>query len=70
MSMNEISSLISTIGFPIAACVALAYYTYKQTLLHKEEISSLSNVIERNTIVLEKLSSKMDIYMKEQDDGK
>lgn len=57
---------ISNLGFPIAACIALAWYVRnrdkahkeeieKRDKLHKEEIDKLSNVVENNTLVLNKI---------------
>lgn len=40
--MNEIATLISTIGFPIAACVALGWYVSKQ-------LEKFRDTVENNT---------------------
>ena len=46
---------ISNLGFPIAACIALAWYVRNRDKAHKEEIDKLSNVVENNTLVLNKI---------------
>lgn len=57
---------ISNLGFPIAACIALAWYVRnrdkahkdeidKRDRLHKDEIDKLSAVVENNTLVLNKI---------------
>lgn len=68
---NSIVELVSTVGFPIVMCGAMAYYVkylnekhteeVKQlNEQHKEEVSKLTTTIENNTIVMEKLSTKID----------
>lgn len=69
--MNEIVSIITQVGFPIAACVAMGYYVKytndKQrdevsslNERHAEEMKSLSSALENNTIALTKLCEKID----------
>lgn len=57
--MNEIASIVSTVGFPIVACGGLAWYIYRLTNLHREEITKLSDVIERNTRAIDKLTREV-----------
>lgn len=57
--LTAISTAISTVGFPIAACVALFWFNYKQTELHREETQKLSETINNNTVALTKLSEKI-----------
>lgn len=52
--------MISSVGFPIFACCCVAYYAYKETILHKEEVLQLKDTIDRNTTVLEKILTKID----------
>ena len=69
--MNEIISLISTVGFPIVACIFVAVYTTKQTdnyradikemqQQHKEEMQHVTEALNNNTVVLQKLCDKLD----------
>ena len=60
--MQEIETLITTVGFPIAMCLLFAWYIYKRDerdsakdLDHKEEMDKLSEAITNNTVVIEKL---------------
>lgn len=53
--MNELLSAISTVGFPIAACIALFYSNQKSEERHKEEMSKLDSAIDNNTIAITKL---------------
>lgn len=69
--MNEIISIISAVGFPIVACIGMAYFfakvndSYRSDIkemntLHKEEMKTMTEAINNNTIVLQKLVDKMD----------
>lgn len=60
--MQEIETLITSVGFPIAMCLLFAWYIYKRDerdndkdLKHKQEVDTLSEAITNNTIVMEKL---------------
>lgn len=51
--MNEIVSIISTVGFPIACCLVLSYYVFKVTESNRQE---LKNVNEKLQEIIEKTS--------------
>ena len=60
--MQEIETLITTVGFPIAMCLLFAWYIYKRDEKdttkdneHKKEVDKLSEAITNNTIVMEKI---------------
>ena len=60
--MQEVETLITTVGFPITMCLLFAWYIYKRDekdrskdLEHKEEVDKLSEAITNNTVVMEKL---------------
>lgn len=60
--MQEVETLITTVGFPIAMCLLFAWYIYKRDekdsakdMEHKQEVDKLSEAISNNTIVMEKL---------------
>lgn len=63
--MQEVLTAIATVGFPIVACIALFYYIYKQGERHKEEINALTQALNNNTVVLAKLSEKIDVLTQE-----
>ena len=71
--MQEVETLITTVGFPIAMCLLFAWYIYKRDERdsakdseHKEEVDKLSEVITNNTIVMEKILKVLSL--KEGDD--
>ena len=60
--MQEVETVITTVGFPIAMCLLFAWYIYKRDekdiakdTEHKEEVDKLSEAITNNTIVMEKI---------------
>lgn len=53
--MNEVATIISSLGFPIVACGALGWYVYRLTQIHREEVKRLADVIANNTRAIEKL---------------
>lgn len=56
MDISTISTIISTVGFPIATCIAMFWYINKQSDIHKQEIDKLSDALNNNTIALTKLT--------------
>lgn len=72
MDVSTIVSLISSLGFPIVACIYMAGYTRKQIDVyrqdikelqaeHKEEIGRVTEALDNNTKALIELSA----YIKE-----
>ena len=59
MDVNVITQLIGSLGFPIAACVALFYRMNKQDEQHKEEMTKITESLNNNTIALTRLSEKL-----------
>lgn len=68
--MNEWVQIISSLGFPIVACVACGLFIkfMFETFLkqiegirdeHKEEVEKMTNAINNNTIVIQKLVDKI-----------
>ena len=63
--MQDIVNAISTVGFPIAMCLILSYEIKGMTDSHKEETNALKDALNNNTIVLEKILTKLDLDEKE-----
>lgn len=53
--MSSISQLISSVGFPIAACVALFWQMNRESTQHKEEMDALKESLNQNTLAITKL---------------
>lgn len=58
--INDVSTLISTLGFPIAMCLIMCYYINKINDAHKEESDKFAEALNNNTVVLQKLCDKLD----------
>lgn len=69
--MNDILTAVQTVGFPIVCCIGLGYYVKYMTdknkdeidkinELHREEMKSLAEALNNNTIALTRLCEKMD----------
>ena len=67
--MQDIVNAISTVGFPIAMCLILSFEIKVMTESHKEETNALKDALNNNTIVLEKILTKLDLDEKEQKNG-
>lgn len=50
-----ILDLISNVGFPIFVCIVLLYQGKKEEDKHEEEVNKLSEALNNNTLVLQKL---------------
>lgn len=61
--INELSTLISTLGFPIGMCLIMCYYINKINDAHKEESDKFADALNNNTVVLQKLCDKLDSGM-------
>lgn len=55
----DVTALLGNYAFPMVACIFMAYYVKEIQKQHSDEVSKLREVLERNTIVLEKLSTKI-----------
>ena len=61
MDVNAIIQIISGVGFPIAACLICFWYVNKLTETHKEEVNKLTDALNNNTLVMQKLCDKMGV---------
>ena len=60
MEPNTIVQIISTVGFPIFACVALGWLLYREQNDHKEEMNTLTDALNRNTVVMAELKQLLE----------
>ena len=60
MSVDSIITIISQFGFPILVCLICFWYIYYTNKSHKEEINKLTDAVNNNTIVMNKLIDKLD----------
>lgn len=57
--MTEIVQAISTVGFPITMCIIMMYYMQKNNESHKEEVDTLKDAINNNTLVMTQVLDKL-----------
>ena len=55
MDFSAVSQLISSVGFPVAACVALFWQMNRESTQHKEEMDALKESLNQNTLAITKL---------------
>ena len=71
MDMNVIMQAVTTVGFPIVCCGAMAWYVKYVTDKNREQISMLNEqhhsemnqvteAVNNNTLALQKLCDKLD----------
>ena len=60
MDMQNVATLIGSLGFPIVACIMLFWYINKRDDIHKEEINKLSEAVNNNTLVMQKLLDRLE----------
>lgn len=58
-NIDIVLNAITMVGFPIVMCVILLWYIYKSQKNHKEEVTRLTEAIQNNTVVMEKILTKI-----------
>lgn len=58
--IKDITTIITTLGFPIALCLMLMWYIKDLTEKHKSETDSFVDALNGNTIAIQKLADKLD----------
>lgn len=59
MDANVIVQIVSSLGFPIACCIAMFWQNNKLNESHKAEVSKLNEAINNNTIALNHIIDKL-----------
>lgn len=60
MDVGTITNIIGTLGFPIAACIYMAYVNAKQTEAHKEEMSKMTEAVNELKVAITSLVDKIN----------
>lgn len=60
MDVSMVTSLIGSLGFPIACCIALFYQLHKSDENHKEEMQKVTEALNQNTIAITQLTEKLE----------
>lgn len=69
MDIQAITSLISSVGFPIAMCLMMAYYIKSLLQNHKDEMDSIRNEINALNLTIQKLINTVERNNDFYDDG-
>ena len=67
--MTDIMTMISTLGFPITACVAMGLYVKYIGDLFLKELDKLNNTLDKNTIQLAKILAKIGEDIEDNEKG-
>lgn len=59
MDISAVSQLVTTIGFPIVMCGAMAYYVKYITDKQREERQQMVEAVNNNTLAIQKLCVKL-----------
>lgn len=59
MDVNGITTMISSLGFPIAACIYMAVINQKQAQTHREEIAKMTEAVDSLKIAIIKLTERL-----------
>lgn len=61
MDAEAIIQAVSTLGFPIVMCAALLYYLNLERVSHKEEMESMKDALDRNTVIMTELKEMLTV---------
>lgn len=78
MEINEVTTLIGTLGFPIVMCLGMAWYVKyitdknreqiaKLNEQHQTELKEITTSVNNNTMAISKLTDKLDIWFQSSD---
>lgn len=59
--MDNFFQIVTNLGFPIAVCGYLFWERFQERKDHKEETKAMTEALEKNTIVLEKILTKLGV---------
>jgi hypothetical protein len=60
MDFNALITAIGSLGFPIVACILMGYMFIKFTDNYRADIKSMTEIVNNNTLALNKLIDKLD----------
>lgn len=60
MSIDDLLTAISTVGFPIVLAFGLLYVVLMIFKAYREDVDKLKEALNNNTLVLQKLIDKLD----------
>ena len=70
MDSQAFSQLISSVGFPIVACMIMWKSLQDSTAAHKQEMDGMKESLNQNTLVLSELKQMLKDFKEASDGGK
>lgn len=61
MDITTLSSVITTVGFPIAMCIIMMLYVKELNDKQSSESKYMTEAINKNTLVIQKLCDQLNI---------
>ena len=58
---QTILTAISSLGFPIVCCLIVLYMYWRSDQTHKAEVDKLSEAVQNNTVVMEKILTHLEM---------
>lgn len=63
MDIESVTSLITTVGFPIVCCIYMAYMVKDMNEKHQSEMNSMRDALNANTNAIDKLEALINQLM-------
>lgn len=63
MDLESVTSLITTVGFPIVCCIYMAYMVKDMNEKHQSEMNSMRDSLNANTNAISKLEALINQLM-------
>jgi preprotein translocase subunit YajC len=64
MDIDNITTIISNVGFPVGMCLLLFFYMEKQNERHQQETDKINDTLKDNTKVLSELTTLIKTLVK------
>lgn len=64
MDTNALIQAVGSLGFPIVMSGALLYYLNLERESHKEEMNSMKEALDRNTVIMTELKEMLKVITK------
>lgn len=58
MNVNDISQLVSNLGFPIVVTGVLFWFMYKNSLMYNNTIDKMRETIDKNTQLIQEMLNR------------
>jgi len=60
MDANTIITLVGSLGFPVVACIGMAYFCNRIITDNRADYKEITQAINNNTLVIQKLADKLE----------